>query len=93
MGTSSWDARKEIRLSIRRGAELEEALLDAAWQQLLTAGYGGFTVDAVAERAHTSKPVLYRRWPTREDLLLALVRHQGEVDMFPSPTPGGCGAT
>ncbi len=81
-------ASEGTRASRRRGAELEEALLDAAWQQLLVAGYGGFTFDAVAERAHTSKPVLYRRWPTREDLLLALIRHQGKVDVFPVPNTG-----
>jgi AcrR family transcriptional regulator len=55
----------------RRGKELEEAILRAAWQQLLDGGYPGFTIDAVAERAETSRSVIYRRWPDREDLLEA----------------------
>ncbi|TYB69178.1 TetR/AcrR family transcriptional regulator [Nonomuraea sp. PA05] len=60
----------------RRGARLEDALLDAAWDVLLEHGYLGFTYEAVAARAGTSRPVLYRRWPRREDLLLAtLTRH------------------
>ncbi|WP_250027513.1 TetR/AcrR family transcriptional regulator [Paractinoplanes maris] len=55
----------------RRGAELEDAILDAAWEVLVEQGYPGFTYEAVAARAGTSRPVLYRRWPQRDDLLLA----------------------
>lgn len=55
----------------RRGNELENAILDAAWDVLVEHGYPGFTYEAVAARAGTSRPVLYRRWPRREDLLLA----------------------
>ncbi|MEU8636428.1 TetR/AcrR family transcriptional regulator [Amycolatopsis sp. NPDC048633] len=58
----------------RRGTELERALLDAAWDELQSVGYAGFTVDAVAQRAGTSRPVLYRRWPSRAQLVLAAVR-------------------
>lgn len=72
----------------RRGAELEAALLDAAWEQLLATGYGGFTYEAVAERAHTSKPVLYRRWPNLNDLLLATFRHHGAATRPPMPDTG-----
>ncbi|MCX3058316.1 TetR/AcrR family transcriptional regulator [Streptomyces beihaiensis] len=60
----------------RRGAALERAITDAAWEILVEQGYSGFTFEAVAARAGTSKPVLYRRWPRREDLLVAtLARH------------------
>jgi AcrR family transcriptional regulator len=55
----------------RRGPELEDAILDAAWEVLTEHGYPGFTYEAVAARAGTSRPVLYRRWPRRDDLLLA----------------------
>ncbi|GAB3443375.1 TetR/AcrR family transcriptional regulator [Streptomonospora sediminis] len=55
----------------RRGPELENAILDAAWDVLVEDGYLGFTYEAVAARAGTSRPVLYRRWPRRDDLLLA----------------------
>lgn len=59
--------------SRRRGAALEDAILDAAWTVLLEQGYSGFTFEAVAARAGTSRPVLYRRWATREDLLFAVL--------------------
>jgi len=60
----------------RRGEALEDAILDAAWAELAEAGYSNFTFDAVAKRATTSRPVLYRRWPTRASLAsAAIVRH------------------
>jgi AcrR family transcriptional regulator len=70
----------------RRGAELHDAILDAAWKQLVAQGYEHFTIDAVAARAHTSKPVLYRRWKTREDLLRDTARHRGATASAP-PVP------
>lgn len=57
--------------SRRRGQELEDALFTAAWDVLRTHGYAGFTYEAIAAAAGTSRPVLYRRWPQRDDLLLA----------------------
>jgi AcrR family transcriptional regulator len=72
----------------RRGAELESAILDAAWEQLIAEGYEHFTVDTVAARARTSKPVLYRRWKTREDMLRATVRHRGAAESRPVPDTG-----
>jgi len=58
----------------RRGAVLETALLDAAWDELQAAGYAGLTMEAVAERAGTSRAVLYRRWPSRPELVIAALR-------------------
>lgn len=67
----------------RRGKELEDAILLAGWEQLLDAGYGGFTIDAVAERAGTSRSVIYRRWADRDALLEATLTfglNQGRSD-------------
>ncbi|MBO8200920.1 TetR/AcrR family transcriptional regulator [Streptomyces smyrnaeus] len=66
----------------RRGAALEKAITDAAWEVLVEQGYNGFTFEAIAARAGTSKPVLYRRWPQREDLLIAtLARYWRPLDI------------
>lgn len=59
----------------RRGAELETALLDAAWAELTERGYDDLTYDAVAQRAHTGRAVLYRRWPAKAELVHAAVLH------------------
>jgi AcrR family transcriptional regulator len=61
----------------RRGDELESALLDAVWTELQGGGYGALTYDSVAARAGTSKPVLYRRWPSKPDLVIAAMHHAG----------------
>ena len=61
----------------RRGAELEAAVLDAAWDILLDRGYGALTYEALAAQAKTAKQVIYRRWPTKRELLFALLEHHG----------------
>jgi len=58
----------------RRGAALETALLDAAWDELQAAGYAGLTMEAVADRAGTSRAVLYRRWSSKPELVIAALR-------------------
>ncbi len=61
----------ETKTSRRRGAALEDAILDAAWDELAERGYSGLTLEGVAKRAGMSRPVLHRRWPTRIDLAAA----------------------
>ncbi|MEU6477816.1 TetR/AcrR family transcriptional regulator [Streptomyces sp. NPDC047017] len=53
----------------RRGAVLERAILDAALDQLGTVGWKGLTMEGVAAGAQTGKAAVYRRWPTKEDLV------------------------
>jgi AcrR family transcriptional regulator len=72
----------------RRGQALENALLDAAWDELVAVGYGLFTIEAVAARAQASRHVIYRRWSTREDLILAAIRHHVESDRQIVPDTG-----
>ncbi|MFI6151458.1 TetR/AcrR family transcriptional regulator [Kitasatospora sp. NPDC051170] len=72
----------------RRGAALENALLDAAWEELTAVGYARFTVDAVVKRAATSPPVLYRRWPDREALVRATLAHVGRRSILATPDTG-----
>lgn len=56
--------------SRRRGAELEDAILAAARDELAELGYAKSTMNGVANRAGTSKAVLYRRWNSLPELLL-----------------------
>jgi AcrR family transcriptional regulator len=62
----------------RRGTELEQALLTAAWQELMAVGYAKLTMESVAERARTGVAVLYRRWSDKNALVLAAIRAYGE---------------
>jgi len=63
----------------RRGATLEHALLDAAWEELQQSGYPRLTMERVAERAGTSRAVIYRRWRNRPELVIAAMRHHQPV--------------
>jgi AcrR family transcriptional regulator len=72
----------------RRGAALENALLDAAWDELVDKGYAEFTIESVAERAKTSRAVIYRRWPTKPELVRAAVLRAGQKEHVEIPDTG-----
>ncbi|NEG89881.1 TetR family transcriptional regulator [Bifidobacterium aerophilum] len=79
-GDETMEADITQKRTRRRGKVLETAILEAAWEQLSTCGAEEFTFDNVAARAHTSKPVLYRRWANRAELFVAAVRwHRGRA--------------
>ncbi|MGP4047895.1 TetR/AcrR family transcriptional regulator [Streptomyces sp. 2A115] len=70
MITSSWTAAPaQVASPRRRGAVLERAILDAALEQLSTVGWNGLTMEGVAAGAQTGKAAVYRRWPSKEDLV------------------------
>jgi AcrR family transcriptional regulator len=54
----------------KRGVALEDAILEAAYAEFTEVGYSQFTVEAVAARARTGKASIYRRWPTKQALVL-----------------------
>lgn len=62
--------------SRRRGAALERAIISATWELLAEGNYERLTMAAIADRAGTSKPVLYRRWANRTELILAVLRNK-----------------
>jgi AcrR family transcriptional regulator len=72
----------------RRGAQLESALLTAAWDELVESGYARLTMESVARRAHTSEPVLYRRWPNKNQLVLASLEHYRKANPITEPDTG-----
>jgi len=72
----------------RRGEELEAALLEAAWQELVEAGFARLTMESVAARAKTGVAVLYRRWHSKDDLVIAAIRHYGTAHPVEVPDTG-----
>lgn len=71
----------------RRGAELDSAIRSAVLELLGEHGPDGVTMEAVAAAAHTSKPVLYRRWPDRRALLRDTLMAVATTSL-PSPDTG-----
>ncbi|WP_232248258.1 TetR/AcrR family transcriptional regulator [Streptacidiphilus rugosus] len=47
------------------------SVLGAVIEMVTEEGMAAVTMDAVAARAGVSKPAIYRRWPTKQDLVIA----------------------
>jgi AcrR family transcriptional regulator len=62
-----------MRRTRRHGQALEAAISRAVLELLAEQGLRGVTMEAVADRAGTSKPVLYRRWNGRAALLRGIL--------------------
>ena len=72
----------------RRGEELEQAVLAAAWDELVDAGFASLTMESVAARARTGVAVLYRRWPNKDELVMAALQHYGRTRRIEIPDTG-----
>jgi AcrR family transcriptional regulator len=72
----------------RRGEELEAAILEAAWDELVDVGFAKLTMESVAARAKTGVAVLYRRWPRKDDLVLDAIQHYGVTHPVDLPDTG-----
>ena len=69
-----------------RDSGVDRRVLSAAWGLLHAGGYAALNVDDVAERAGVAKTTLYRRWPTKDHLAIAVgAQMLGEV---PIPDSG-----
>ena len=66
--------------------ERESELLAVTLQLLQEHGYEGLTVDDVAATAHASKATVYRRWPTKAELVLAAFIEGVSQDAEPPDT-------
>lgn len=62
-----------------RDPALDELVLRTAQEMLAERGLRELTVDAVAQRAAVGKASIYRRWPSREALVIATIRAMSEA--------------
>lgn len=58
----------------RRDPGRDTAILEATLDVLADQGYARLTMDAVAHRAKAGKATVYRRWPSKERLVLDALR-------------------
>ena len=71
---------KQARAGRPRDRQIDAAVLKATLAVLDESGYGGLALEEVARRAGTTKPAIYRRWPGRQQLVLAaLARRLGNA--------------
>ena len=79
---------EQLHRQRRRGEELEAALLQAAWDELAEVSFAKLTMESVAVRAKTGVAVLYRRWPNKDDLVIAAIGHYGKTRPVEIPDTG-----
>ena len=53
--------------------EVTAAIESAAFAELAEVGYARMSMDAVAKRAGVGKAAIYRRWPSKQQMVIALV--------------------
>jgi AcrR family transcriptional regulator len=68
-----------------RSEAAEQAIIDATLDVFAEQGFEGVCVELVAARAGVGKATIYRRWPNKEELLLAAL---GSLKS-PYPEPAG----
>ena len=66
----------------------EKELLAVTLQVLSETGYDKLTVDQVVARAHASKTTVYRRWPSKADLVGAAFAHRTRGEFGAPPDTG-----
>jgi AcrR family transcriptional regulator len=73
--------------SHRRGEHVRHTVLAAAFDELVANGFDGATVAGVAKRSGVHETTVYRRWTTRENLLVAALLERS-ADAVPAPDTG-----
>ena len=70
-----------------RATRVRTAVLEAASNLLVEVGYDRFSIDEVATRAGVHKTTVYRRWPTKAELIADAVRVRA-AENVPVPDTG-----
>ena len=68
-----------VALGRPRSEKADRAIAAATLDLLAEHGFAGVTVEAVAARAGVAKSTVYRRYPSRIELLVGVVRHEQSV--------------
>jgi AcrR family transcriptional regulator len=66
-----------------RDPRIDNAVLGATVELLGKSGYADLSVEAIAKRAGTSKPAIYRRWPSKAHLVHEAVFPMTEATELP----------
>jgi AcrR family transcriptional regulator len=66
-----------------RDPAADDAILEATFRQLIDVGYAGMSIEAVAAASGVAKTTIYRRWPTKRDLVVAAL--ETETPFEPPP--------
>ncbi|MCA9864357.1 MAG: TetR/AcrR family transcriptional regulator [Thermomicrobiales bacterium] len=83
-------AGQEVRPGRKRDASRDADILEATLDVLARVGYSGLTMDMVAAQAKAGKATVYRRWASRDALVIDAIAHmsRGMVDRDHLPDTG-----
>ncbi|KQM60999.1 TetR/AcrR family transcriptional regulator [Agreia sp. Leaf210] len=78
------------KLGRRRDPAKDQQILDAAVEVLAETGFDGMTIDMVAARAGAGKATVYRRWASKNELVLDAVAclKKSDLDALQIPDTG-----
>jgi len=76
-----------VRLGRKRDHTRDAEIMDAALSVLAEEGYEGMTIDMVAARAKAGKATVYRRWASKEELVIDSVACMKQIDLDPASLP------
>ncbi len=65
-----------------RGETVVRKVLIATIEEVALTGYAGLTLERVAARAEVNRTTIYRRWPTKKDLVAATLSFAAEQVVF-----------
>lgn len=75
------------KLGRKRDHTRDPEILEAALEVLAETGYDAMTIDMVAARAKAGKATLYRRWPSKAELVIDAVACLKQNDLDPAAVP------
>ena len=75
------------RLGRKRDHSRDPEILQATIDVLAEEGYDGMTIDMVATRAKAGKATLYRRWPSKAELVLDAIGCMKSAALSPDKLP------
>jgi len=84
---SAVEPAAETKLGRKRDHTRDPEILAAALEVLAETGFDGMTIDMVATRAKAGKATLYRRWPSKNELVIDAVACMKQADLDQARLP------
>ena len=78
--TTETKSGKKPQVGRPRDGAIDQAVLAVTRDHLAVKGLAGLSFAAIASEAGTTRPALYRRWPTKLGLAVAAVTDLAEID-------------
>ena len=80
MTTTSEPEQGQRKPGRPRSAQAHKAILKATLELLAQEGFQGLSIEDVAARAGVGKTTIYRRWPSKDELVIDAI-HEVQVDL------------